>query len=116
MNIPEWVKPALQGAAAGAIALAIVGFSWGGWVTGGTAQKMASDEARSEVVAALVPVCLQQSQLDPNVVETLAELKAASSYQRGSMLMEAGWATMPGSTEPNRGVANACAEKLEAQF
>ena len=32
------VKPALWGAAAGAIALAIVGFNWGGWVTGGTAE------------------------------------------------------------------------------
>jgi hypothetical protein len=28
MNIPEWTKPALVGAGAGAIALAIVGFSW----------------------------------------------------------------------------------------
>ena len=29
------VQPALWGAACGAIALAIVGFNWGGWVTGG---------------------------------------------------------------------------------
>ena len=28
MQSPEWLKPALYGAVGGAIALAIVGFSW----------------------------------------------------------------------------------------
>jgi len=116
MNIPEGFKPALFGAVAGAVALAIVGFSWGGWVTGGTAKQMAADQARLEVVAALVPICMQQSSQDPGVVETLALLKEASRYQRSDMLMEAGWATMPGSSDPNRNVASACMEKLAAQF
>jgi dienelactone hydrolase len=116
MNTPEWLKPALYGAAVGATALAIVGFSWGGWVTGGTAVKMASDQARLEVVAALVPICIEQSKQDPQVVQTLALLKEASSYQRSDMIMKAGWATMPGSTDPSRDVARACMEKLAAQF
>ena len=116
MKSPEWLKPGLQGAALGAIALAIVGFSWGGWVTGGTAEQMASDQARLEVVAALVPICLEQSKQDPKVVATLAELKDASSYQRRDLLMKTGWATMPGSTDANRSVASACMEKLAAQF
>ena len=116
MNIPEWVKPGIYGAAVGAVAIAIVGFSWGGWVTGGTAEKMASETARLEVVAALVPICLEQSRLDPQVAATLAQLKEASSYQRSDMLMKAGWATMPGSSDPNRRVASSCMEKLAAQF
>jgi dienelactone hydrolase len=116
MNVPEWLKPGLQGAAAGAVALAIVGFSWGGWVTGGTAKQMASDQARLEVVAALVPICIEQSKQDPQVLVTLTQLKDASSYKRSDMLMEAGWATMPGSSDPNRYVASACMDKLEAQF
>ena len=33
MNVPSYLKPALTGAVIGAAALAIVGFSWGGWVT-----------------------------------------------------------------------------------
>ena len=85
-------------------------------MTGGTANQMAADQARLEVVAALVPICLQQSSQDPGVVETLALLKEASRYQRSDMLMEAGWATMPGSSDPNRNVASACMEKLAAQF
>jgi dienelactone hydrolase len=116
MKSPEWLKPGIYGACIGATAIAIVGFSWGGWMTGGTAEKMASDQARLEVVAALVPICVEQSNQDPQVVETLAELKGASSYQRNNMLMEAGWATMPGSTDPNRQVATACMAALAAQF
>ena len=72
MNIPEWLKPGLQGAAIGAVALAIVGFTWGGWVTGGTAEKMASDQAKFEVIAALAPICVEQSKQDPQVVAALA--------------------------------------------
>ncbi len=115
MNAPEWLKPGLYGAAVGAIAVSIVGFSWGGWVTGGTAQQLASQQAELDVVAALVPICIEQSKQDPEVVATLALLKDAHSYQRGDMLMQAGWATMPGSSAPDRDVANACAAKLTAQ-
>lgn len=41
VQTPDWLKPALYGALAGATALAIAGFSWGGWVTGGTAEQIA---------------------------------------------------------------------------
>lgn len=116
MNTPEWLKPGLLGAAAGAVALAIVGFSWGGWVTGGTAKQMASDQAKLEVVAALVPICVEQSKQDPQVAEKLTQLKATSSYRRSDMLMKVGWATMPGSSDPNRRVASACMDKLATQF
>jgi hypothetical protein len=116
MNVPAWLKPGLYGAAAGAAALAIIGFSWGGWVTDTTARKMASEQARLEVVAALVPICVEQSKQDPEVAATLARLRDASSYKRSDMLMETGWATMPGSTDANRNVASACMEKLAAQF
>lgn len=116
MQMPEWLKPALYGAGAGAAALAIVGFSWGGWVTGGSAQKMASAEARAEVVAALAPICVEQSRQDPNLKITLANLMEASSYKRGEMLMDTGWATMPGATEADRNVAKACMEALAAKY
>ncbi len=47
------VKPACWGAVGGAIAVAIIGFTWGGWVTGGHAKTLAD----SAVTAALVPIC-----------------------------------------------------------
>lgn len=116
MNTPAWLKPGIYGAAVGAIALAIVGFSWGGWVTGASAERMATDKARQEVVAALVPICIQQSSQDPQAAEMLARLKETSRYQRDEMLMKAGWATMPGSDDPNRAVASACMEQLANRF
>ena len=116
MNSPEWLKPGLVGAGFGAVAMAIVGFSWGGWVTGGKAEIMASNEAQAQVVAALVPICMEQSRVDPQSIATLATLKDTSKYQRGAVLMKAGWATMPGSTDPNSKVASACAEQLATLF
>jgi len=40
------------GAACGAVALAVVGFSWGGWATGGTPHLMAAEQLQSDVVSA----------------------------------------------------------------
>ena len=65
MQTPEWLKPGLYGAACGAIALAIVGFYWGGWVTGGTAAAMAATRSRADVVTALTAICVDQSKHDP---------------------------------------------------
>jgi hypothetical protein len=112
MQTPEWLKPGLYGAACGAAALAVIGFSWGGWVTGGTARTMAADQSKAEVVTALSLICVDQSKRDPQLVERVALLKAASSYERGDLVMKNGWATMPGTTEGNRLVAIACADKV----
>jgi hypothetical protein len=112
MQRPEWLKPGLYGAACGAVALAVIGFSWGGWITGGTARTMAADQSKAEVVTALSLICVDQSKRDPQLVERVALLKAASSYERGDLVMKNGWATMPGTTEGNRLVAIACADKV----
>ncbi|TWG96375.1 hypothetical protein L598_002600000050 [Mesorhizobium sp. J18] len=114
MKTPEWISPALYGAAAGAAALAIVGFSWGGWVTGGTAQKLADDASVAAVVAAMTPYCIEQSRSAPNSMEVLASLKDASSYNRRGIIEKAGWATPLGADEPNRDLAVACGMALAA--
>ena len=49
----ERIKPVLWGAVGGAIVLAIVGFNWGGWVTGGTAVAMAKETAATAVAERL---------------------------------------------------------------
>ncbi|TYC80107.1 hypothetical protein FMN63_02405 [Stappia sp. BW2] len=113
MNIPEWVKPAAYGVVIGAIAVSIAGFSWGGWVTGGTAAKMASTSSHDKVIAALVPVCVGQSRSDDERTAKLAEIRETSAYQRRTVLMETGWATMPGSDSADRDLAQACLTALE---
>ena len=66
MNIPEWLKPGIYGAAIGAVCVTAVGFSWGGWMTNGSANKMASAMAHENVIAALTPVCLDMARTDPD--------------------------------------------------
>ena len=88
MTIPEWLKPAVWGAIGGAIAAMIIGFSWGGWVTGGTAGKMETASAEAAVVLALTPLCVAKAQQQP---EQLVLLKAANSYNRGDFVIKTGW-------------------------
>ncbi len=112
MEIPTWFKPAVYGAVVGAAILGTVGFSWGGWVTGAKANVMATDQAKEEVLAALVPICVSNAAADPMAVDKIAELKAASSYKRTEVLANTGWATMLGSDKPNNAVSKACALEL----
>jgi len=112
MHIPVWTKPALYGAAAGAIALAIVGFNWGGWVTGGSAQEMASSQAATDVATALTPYCVEQSTSAANRFTVMADLAEASTYSRRGIIEKSGWATPLGAEDPNRDLANACALAL----
>lgn len=113
MNTPEWLKPGLQGALIGAAFVAIVGFTWGGWVTGGTARDRAMEMARKDVVSATVPVCLDIARTDPERVEKLATIRAASTYQRRDALMKAGWSTVPGAKAPDREIVQACLSSLD---
>ena len=107
------VRPTLWGAGAGAVALAIVGFSWGGWVTGGTAETLAKNSAATAVVAALTPICVEKFRQAADASANLVEMKKTTYASDQSKFVEkGGWATMPGSTEPNSAVAKACAESL----
>lgn len=113
MEAPTWLKPAISGAAVGAVATMILGFSQGGWYLGSSAERMAQERSAAAVVEALVPVCISQSQVDPNATAKLGQLDAmSSSYERRDFVMKAGWATMPTAEAPNRDLATACAEAL----
>ncbi len=107
-KIKQNLSPGIMGAVAGAAVLAIVGFNWGGWVTGDDA----SDMARTAVVDRLVPICVGQFNMDTDKVSKLAELKKVDSWSRGEFVVKQGWATMPGSKEANSSVARDCAEKI----
>ena len=112
MQVPPELKPACWGAIGGAVALAIVGFTWGGWVTGRTADEKASQRANSAVVSALAPICVDKFQHAAGASSNLVELKKVSSWQQGSFVEKGGWATLPGSSSPDSAVARACADML----
>ena len=108
MENMTWIGPALWGAACGAAALAVVGFSLGGWMTTNGAQRAAGIERTSAIAAALTPYCLERAKADPASAKIMAELKAASTYGRSDVIKKAGWATPLGSSEPNSDLAQAC--------
>ena len=108
----SWIKPGAWGVVVGGILTMIVGFSWGGWTTGSTADRLAMERSNTAVTAALVPVCLEKSKADPGMSKKLGALKAlTSSYEQRDAVLKDGWASI-GETEGNRDVAEACAAQL----
>src|SRR5690349_2820465 len=113
MRVPSELKPASYGAVGAAIVLAIVGFTWGGWMTGSTAEQLANQRADSAVVAVLTPICVEKFNHSADAISNLATLKKISSnWEQGNFLEKGGWATRPGATSPDYVLARACADKL----
>jgi hypothetical protein len=103
--IPVQVKPAIWGAIGGAIAAMIVGFVWGGWVTGGTSERNAGVAAQTAVEQAFVPLCVAKAEQEP---DKLLLLKKENSYSRYDFVSKAGWVSNV-SEKHRRNVAEACA-------
>ena len=72
----------LQGVAAGAVATVVVGFGWGGWSLGSTADKMASEQSERAVVAALAPVCADKFRALPDAAAKTVALSKEDSWKR----------------------------------
>ncbi len=114
MKMPENLTPMLQGAALGAVSLALIGFTAGGWLTGGSAEALAKQKASSAVVSALAPICHDNFRRSADAPARLIELKKANSWEQAGLVEKAGWAKMPGSTSTDSAMARACAELIVA--
>ncbi len=97
---------------ASAVITMIIGFTWGGWVMGATAQSMAAAMAQDAVVTRLAPICVAQFKQDPARDQKLKELKALSVYERGDYVKKQAWAKMPGEQEADGKVAEECAKLI----
>jgi hypothetical protein len=107
-------KTVLFWACAGSvIAATVVGFSWGGWTTGGGAQDMADKaaaQARQELAAV---VCVDRFMAAPDAGMQLTALQEiTSSYAQSKFVEEGGWAIIvpPSDTADRRAAAAASAE------
>jgi hypothetical protein len=108
MKVLEWVKPTVLGVIGGAIAAIIIGFAWGGWVTGGTAGKMETASAEGAIVLAFTPLCVAKAEQQPEKFVALKE-KSAWGSARDDFVIEAGW--VDNVSEIYRSaVAEACAK------
>jgi hypothetical protein len=112
MKIHQGVKPALWGAAAGAVAISIIGFSVMGWTLGSTAERLAVARSESAVVAVLSPICVDKFQQQANSAAALVAFKKAQSWDQRALIEKGGWAVTPGTDKTDSAVVGACAEKL----
>jgi hypothetical protein len=108
MNVPASVKPAVWGAIGGAIAATVIGFAWGGWVTGGTAGRMEAASAEAAIVQAFTPLCVAKAEQQP---EKLVPLKEESTWKHDDFVIGAGWVDNV-SEEYRTEVARVCASTL----
>ena len=115
-------KAVLFWACAGSVIVAtIVGFSWGGWVTGGSAAKMAEKsaaQARQELAAV---VCVDRFMAAPDAGAQLTALQEITSpYGQGKFVADGGWAIIVPASSPtdnkarddHRKAAGLCAAEL----
>jgi hypothetical protein len=97
------------------VATMVVGFGWGGWVTGGTSRTIAAtagDVGRGELASA---ICVQRFNAAPDAAAKRVEFKAlADSYRKRQFVEAGGWATMPGQTAPDRLGVDGCVTALAA--
>ncbi len=108
----EKIKTGVWGGIIGAIVVMIIGFGWGGWVLGSTAQKNADTMLTDGLVARLAPMCLGQFNADADKDKKYRELTEKNRWEREEYVEKQGWATMPFEKEPDRGVAVMCVELI----
>jgi hypothetical protein len=109
----ESLKRLLQGAAVGAVATMVVGFNWGGWSLGSTADKMAKDRSDLAVVAALAPVCADKFRAQPDALAKTVALSKVDSWKRTEEFPKE-LVTLPGETYPSSALVEACYALLTA--
>jgi hypothetical protein len=95
------------------VAALVVGFTWGGWVTGGTARGMADTAADASRYDLASVICVERFMAAPDARAQLTALKAVdSSYRQRQFIEEGGWALMPGRDQAARQAADLCARVL----
>lgn len=94
------------------IATMIIGFSWGGWVSGSTARFLAADAAKDARAQLVASVCVQRYVSGDRFASRLATLKEASSWDREDLIAKGTWTDLPGIEEPVANAADLCASRL----
>jgi hypothetical protein len=97
----------LQGAAVGAVATIFVGFYWGGWSLGSTAEKIAKERSELAVVAALAPVCADKFRALPDFDAKKVALAKVDSWKRRDEFPKE-LVTLPGGSYPSSSLVDAC--------
>jgi hypothetical protein len=96
------------------VATMVVGFTWGGWATGGGARKMAEEAAASARYDLAAAICVDRFKAGDDMAAQLTALKELQTWNRGTFIEKGGWAKMPDGAEPTGPAAKQCATQLVA--
>ena len=91
----------------------VVGFSWGGWSLGSTADKMVKEQSHLAVVAALAPVCADKFRGQPDAAAKTVALSKVEPWKRAEEFPKE-LVTLPGETYPSAALISACYALLMA--
>ncbi|TEA77790.1 hypothetical protein [Allopusillimonas ginsengisoli] len=92
----------------------IIGFTAGGWVTGGTATEQAQASTKQAVAQLAANICTNRFNAAPDASAKLAALKETDSWKRDTFIEEGGWVTFADTQKPVAGAAELCASQLLA--
>lgn len=90
----------------------IIGFEWGGWVTGRTAKSMAEAASNDAVISRLAPMCVAKAKQDPQWAEKQKALAATQVWDRSDYVSQQGWATIAPDKQADSRIAQECANRL----
>jgi hypothetical protein len=109
----EPTKSTLGWVAAGSSVLTIiVGFAFGGWTTGGTADQMVSEARTAGQTEIAAAVCLANFRAAPTARANHAELAGLTLTRQRQFVLDQTWAQVPGAERLNRAVAELCARNI----
>ena len=111
MRMPSTVKPALWGAAGGAIVWWVVLALGFGWTSAGTTLKLANALGEKAVVAALAPICAERFNAQSDVIAKRVTLNDTRSWQRRELFPKE-WVTLPGGSYPNSDLVDSCSDLI----
>jgi len=89
-----------------------VGFTWGGWVTGGTAKEMAENQAQEVATTLGARICVDRFVNEPEAHTQLTALKEESRFRRRNFVSDGGWSTIEGAEDFTRAISERCAQVL----
>src|SRR5690606_22216197 len=97
-----------------AAATMVIGFSAGGWVTGGTAAEQTEVATQHAVAQLAAGVCANRFRAANDAQAQLTALQETDSWKRDTFIEKGGWVTFTNMKAPVDGAAALCAEQLLA--
>jgi len=89
-----------------------VGFTWGGWMTAGAANRLADSSSRAALAQLAASYCVARFEHSSDAAAQLAALEKTAPYDQDDFIASGGWVTPPGWSAPVIDAADVCAQRL----